>query len=264
MALLKFDEWEVDLKLDRFAKTSAAHRHVANLRVVLVIVLLYYDEGRRVNAAPRWFLGRFRKQWPEKRPFVTDETARFLCKGNRLLNVWINCSVFAVLFVGREARKAEHRQGHVTFSFGWQKVAVMDTAEPRHQIKPHCAIRLKVGDPVRMHLVSQVTCNHAVIIQLVGWVERSETHLPIRGKVMGFAKAQPILRAVVILRSRALARRLEGRPLALASTLRGSPKYAMLSHRGGEHLRMTAIRVAVTAFAIRNPAKSQRGRASKS
>ena len=40
MALLKFDEWEVDLKLDRFANTSAAHRHVADLRVVLVIVFL--------------------------------------------------------------------------------------------------------------------------------------------------------------------------------------------------------------------------------
>jgi hypothetical protein len=35
----------------------------------------------------------------------------------------------------------------------------------------------------------------------------------------------------VILRSRALARRLEGSPLALASILRGSRKHAMLSHR---------------------------------
>jgi hypothetical protein len=38
---------------------------------------------------------------------------------------------------------------------------------------------------------------------------------------------------VVILRSRALARRLEGPPLALAAILRGSPN--------GEHLRMTAV-----------------------
>jgi hypothetical protein len=34
-----------------------------------------------------------------------------------------------------------------------------------------------------------------VLAKLVGWVEHSETHLPIRGKAMGFAKAQPILRA---------------------------------------------------------------------
>jgi hypothetical protein len=32
--------------------------------------------------------------------------------------------------------------------------------------------------------------------QFVGWVERSETHLLIRGKAMGFARAQPILQAI--------------------------------------------------------------------
>jgi hypothetical protein len=37
--------------------------------------------------------------------------------------------------------------------------------------------------------------------------------------------------AVVAEGAGALARRLEGSPLALASTLRGSPKHAMLAHR---------------------------------
>jgi hypothetical protein len=52
MALFKFNEWEVDLKLHGSAKTSAAHRHVANLRILFGFVFLYHDEGRRVNAAP--------------------------------------------------------------------------------------------------------------------------------------------------------------------------------------------------------------------
>jgi hypothetical protein len=33
MALLKLNEWKVDLKLDRSAKTSAVHRHGVNPRV---------------------------------------------------------------------------------------------------------------------------------------------------------------------------------------------------------------------------------------
>lgn len=57
--------------------------------------------------------------------------ARLLCEGHGLLNVRIGAGILAVLFVGRETRKAKHRHGDVTLSFGWQKVAVMDAAEPR-------------------------------------------------------------------------------------------------------------------------------------
>ena len=81
--------------------------------------------AKRVIAEPRPDLSRFREQWPEERPFIADETARLFCEGHRLRNVWIGASVLAVLFVGREARKAEHRQGHITFSFGWQKARRM-------------------------------------------------------------------------------------------------------------------------------------------
>jgi hypothetical protein len=49
--------------------------------------------------------------------------------------------------------------------------------------------------------------------------------------------AAPSQNTAVILRSRALARRLERSPLAPASILRGSPKK-------GEHLRMTTVYVA--------------------
>src|SRR5947209_1493046 len=50
-------------------------------------------------------LSCFRKQWPDKRPFIPDEAARFFCKGYRLLNVRISDSVLAVLVVSCEARK---------------------------------------------------------------------------------------------------------------------------------------------------------------
>ena len=103
-----------------------------------------------VNADPRPALSRFRKQWPEKRPFITDEAARLLCEGHCLLNVWIGTGILAVLFVSREAWKAKHRQGDVTLSFGWQKVAVMDAAEPRHHVKPHCTVSFEVGEFVRI------------------------------------------------------------------------------------------------------------------
>src|ERR1700687_4222695 len=114
------------------------------------------DAGGRGHAATRLsfspvrqVLSRLRKQWPKKRPFITDEAARLFCEGYRLLNVWIGTGVLAVLFVGRKARKAEHRQGDVTRSFGWQEVAVMNAAKPRHQIKPYCTVSFEVGEPVR-------------------------------------------------------------------------------------------------------------------
>src|SRR6202040_2374201 len=104
-------------------------------------------------------------QRPEKRPFITDEATRLFCEGYRLLNLWIGACVLAVLFVGREARKAKHRQGDVTLSFGWQKVAVMDAAEPRHQVKPHCTVSFEVGELVRIDVVTQITSNHPVVLQ---------------------------------------------------------------------------------------------------
>jgi hypothetical protein len=56
-------------------------------------------------------------------------------------------------------------QGDVTLSFGWQKVAVMDAAEPRHQVKPHCTVSFEVGELVGADLVTQVTSNHPVVLQ---------------------------------------------------------------------------------------------------
>src|ERR1700694_3219721 len=118
----------------------------------------------RVNADPYPALDRSRKQWPKKGPFITDEAARLFCEGYGLLNIRIRTSVLALLFVGGEARKAKHRQGDVTLSFGWQKIAVMDAAEPRHQVKPHCTVSFEVGELVRIDFVAQVTSNHSVVL----------------------------------------------------------------------------------------------------
>jgi hypothetical protein len=41
----------------------------------------------------------------------------------------------------------------------------MDTAEPRHQLKPHCAVCFELGELVRMDFVAHVTCNHPVMLQ---------------------------------------------------------------------------------------------------
>ncbi len=50
MALFKFNEWEVDLKLHGFAKTPAAHRHVANLRVLFGFrILMTKGRARRAH-----------------------------------------------------------------------------------------------------------------------------------------------------------------------------------------------------------------------
>ena len=46
-----------------------------------------------------------------------------------------------------------------------QEVAVMDTAEPWHQVKPHCTVSFEVGELVRIDLVTQVTSNHPVVLQ---------------------------------------------------------------------------------------------------
>src|SRR6202022_4533419 len=118
----------------------------------------------RVNADPYPALDRSRKQWPKKGPFITDEAARLFCEGYGLLNIWIHTCVLAVLFVGREARKAKHRQGDVSLSFGWQKIAGMDAVEPRHQGNPHCTESFEVGELVRIDFVAQVTSNHSVVL----------------------------------------------------------------------------------------------------
>jgi hypothetical protein len=117
------------------------------------------------NTGSRPTLSGFRKQWSKKRPFITDEAARLFCEGYGLLNIRVGTSVLAVLFVGREAPKAEHRQGDVTLSFGWQKVAVMDAAEPRHQVKPHGTVGFEVDELVRIDLVTKITSNHSVVLQ---------------------------------------------------------------------------------------------------
>src|ERR1043166_1074051 len=108
---------------------------------------------------------RLRKQGPEKRPFIADEATCLSCEVDRLLHVRIGGGVLAVLLVGGKARKAEHRERDVTLSFGWQKVAVMDAAEARHQIKPHRTISLEFGELVRTKLVTHVTCNHPRLLR---------------------------------------------------------------------------------------------------
>ena len=44
MALHKFNEWQVDLKFYKSAKTSAAHRHAPISMVCLAVVFLDEDE----------------------------------------------------------------------------------------------------------------------------------------------------------------------------------------------------------------------------
>jgi hypothetical protein len=55
MAPHEFNEWQVDLKFYNSAKTSAAHRHVANLRGLFSRRVPDASEGLRVNAEPRHF-----------------------------------------------------------------------------------------------------------------------------------------------------------------------------------------------------------------
>src|ERR1700722_19006109 len=52
----------------------------------------------------------------------------------------------------------------------------MDTAEPRHQVKPHCTVSFEVGELVRIDLVTQVTSNHPVVLQRK--VERAPREFP--------------------------------------------------------------------------------------
>jgi hypothetical protein len=40
----------------------------------------------------------------------------------------------------------------------------MDAAEPRQQFKPHGTISFELGEFARIDLVTQVACNHAVIL----------------------------------------------------------------------------------------------------
>jgi hypothetical protein len=46
----------------------------------------------RVNAESHPALSRFRKRWPEKRPFITNEAARLFREGDRLLDDRIGAS----------------------------------------------------------------------------------------------------------------------------------------------------------------------------
>src|SRR5579871_3644174 len=105
-------------------------------------------------------LGRFRKQWPEKRPLMAGKTARLPDEGDGLLDIRIRLGVLAVLFVGRETRKAEHRQRYVALSLGWQKIAVMRAAEARHQLQPHRSILLEIGELAQRDFVAQITGDH--------------------------------------------------------------------------------------------------------
>src|SRR5262249_39388376 len=86
--------------------------------------------------------------------------AGLICEGHRFLNVRIDAGVLAVLPVGRKAGKAEHRQRDITRAFRWQKVAVMDTAKPWHQVEPHCSVGFEVGELAQFDLIAQVTGSH--------------------------------------------------------------------------------------------------------
>src|SRR5262249_23598258 len=102
------------------------------------------------------FLRLLRKQWPEKRSFVAGEAARLPGESHGFLNVRIVFRILAVLFIGRQTRKAEHRQRYVALAFGWQKVAVMDATEPRHQVDPHGTVGLELGDLAQRDLITQI------------------------------------------------------------------------------------------------------------
>jgi len=106
-----------------------------------------------------------RQQRPKKGPLIADEAACFLREGNSLLNVRIHGGVLAVLLVGREARKAEHRQSDVAGPFGRQKIAVLNAAEPGEQLQPHRTIGFEVGELVRIDFITQVAGNHSIELQ---------------------------------------------------------------------------------------------------
>src|SRR6185295_11777637 len=88
------------------------------------------------------------------------EAARLHGKGYRLLNVRVFSGILAVLLIGGKARKAEHRQGNIAIAFGRQEVAVVNSAEPRQQFKPHRAVSLELGDLAQRNLITQITGNH--------------------------------------------------------------------------------------------------------
>jgi hypothetical protein len=74
--------------------------------------------------------------------------------------------------------RAPPRPGHANMD------SVMRGLDPRiHPLRKSLSGRWIRGSSPRM-----------TKLQRVGWVEHSETHLPVRGKAMGFANAQPILR----------------------------------------------------------------------
>jgi hypothetical protein len=47
MALHKFNEWQIDLKFYKSAKTSAAHRHIAPLLFERIRLVNHFEDARR-------------------------------------------------------------------------------------------------------------------------------------------------------------------------------------------------------------------------
>src|SRR5262249_19841639 len=113
--------------------------------------------GRRERSGTGWQHG------PEERPFVSPETLRSCRESNRFLHIRIGGGSLAILFVGGEAREAEHRQRNVARAFGRQEVTVVDTAETRQQTQPHPAILLKLGNLVGVDNVSNVAGYHPFV-----------------------------------------------------------------------------------------------------
>ena len=107
-------------------------------------------------------------------------------------------------------------------------------------------------------------------LERVGWVERSETHQIRAGKMMGFARAQPILRALTILsRSRAslsssncqdpAPSRARGIGVALAVNCASSPS-ADWTGRPRISLRLSGLRFMRSAKRAQRRVEQQSGK----
>ena len=126
-------------------------------------VLRHAQVDEMLLSAPGF--GLFRKHGSEERSLKADEAASLLGEGDRFLNVRISGAVFPILFVGREAREAEHREGNVARPFRWQEVPVVDAAESRQQFQPHPAVSFEFGEFFLVDLVSQVTSDHRLMLR---------------------------------------------------------------------------------------------------